>query len=48
MNEYGTKFVTAEPQDGYVNVTAERNGERAGGCCSKAAFRGSIFPQILR
>jgi 2-polyprenyl-6-methoxyphenol hydroxylase-like FAD-dependent oxidoreductase len=27
--EYGTKFVTAEPQDGYVNVTADRNGERA-------------------
>ena len=24
------------------------NGERAGGCCSKAVFRGSIFPQILR
>ncbi|MDE3158764.1 MAG: FAD-dependent monooxygenase [Acidobacteriota bacterium] len=28
--EYGTKFLTAEPQDGYVNVTADRNGERAG------------------
>ena len=26
--EYGIKFVTAEPQDGCVNVTADRNGER--------------------
>jgi 2-polyprenyl-6-methoxyphenol hydroxylase-like FAD-dependent oxidoreductase len=32
--EYGTRFVTAEQQDGHVNVTMDRNGERTNATAS--------------